>query len=489
MNSIEYRNLIEQNNGSYHLARLEMEEEYEDDEIVVCDSSYANLIDTLHTAHMDNARLRYYARGPQNREFSQMPLTPFIYEFFLFNSLYQIDWSASNESSGLIFHPHDKTEVRKQGQFVKFLRDNSRSKPELLQRAFDPIFDIEELEGSWTRVNADSRISDADGFKFFAHIRELQNLLRACPSPGSLTISNSKPDLDGFVEYINKVRNNIFHGSKTLGDAADRNQKRRIEVYELVLKGLTSLFFLAVGKDQAACDIIPCAVNLGLESPQSGHLEANREQILDWTSRQLMKVGDSRLIARFVHLAPPSKSLPDENSALFYPSAGKDMLTPLLLALPYCTRFYFYERSQRRSPPPQIQFPLRAIASPIPGSERLEWADEAGRRVLKCIVGGINRTIYWCHSDNSDFLNENVDLQFYFHRGDSWGEGGSGQKWDSDLLPKLLSKIPKARPCLYVTDGFPGGFATQYSSESFELNLPFVERGRIYYCGRLRYPR
>ena len=320
---------------------MEEQEEYDDEEIAEAGRRYGDLIDTLHAAHMDNARLRYYARGPMNREFSQMPLTPFIYEFFLFNSLYQIDWSSSNSSSGLVSHPHEKTEVWKQGRFVKFLRDHSRNKPELLHRAFEPICDIEELDGSWTRVSADSRIRDADGVTFFARIREFQDLLTGNPSPGSLTISKSRPDLDGCVEYINKVRNNIFHGSKTLGDSADRNQKRRIEVYELFLKGLTSLFFLAVGKDQAACDIIPCAVNLGLESLNGQQFEASREQILDWTSRQLMKVGDSRLIERFVHLVPPPKSLADGNAAMFYPSAGKDMLTPLMLALPYCTQFYF----------------------------------------------------------------------------------------------------------------------------------------------------
>ena len=64
---------------------MEEEEEYDGEGV-------ADLIDTLHAAHLDNARLHYYARGPQNRIISQMPLTPFIYEFFLFNSLYQIDW-------------------------------------------------------------------------------------------------------------------------------------------------------------------------------------------------------------------------------------------------------------------------------------------------------------------------------------------------------------------------------------------------------------
>lgn len=111
---------------------MEEPEDYVDGEMAGPGGYCADLIDTLHAAHMDNARLPYYARDPKIGEFSQMPLTPFIYEFFLFNSLYQIDWSASSSSSGLVSHPDEKTEVWKQGRFVQFLRDQSRTNPELL---------------------------------------------------------------------------------------------------------------------------------------------------------------------------------------------------------------------------------------------------------------------------------------------------------------------------------------------------------------------
>lgn len=465
---------------------MEEKAEHRDDLIEEPGRSYDDLIDILHSAHMDNARLHYFARGHNNREFSQMPLTPFIYEFFLFNSLYQNDWSASNNCSGLTSHSRERTEDWKQRQFVKFLRSGSRKRPELLYRAFAPICDIEDLDDTWTKVSADSRITDADGDKFFARVRAFRDLLKTYSRQGSLTISKSRPDLDGCIAYINKVRNNIFHGSKTLGDSADENQKRRIEVYELFLKGLTSLFFLVVGKSHAACDIVPCAVKLRLQSENGQQVEAYRGQILDWTSRGLMKEGDSRLIQCFVDLAPAPGPLTERKAAMFYPSAGEDMLTPLLLALPYCTHFYFYTRDARTTEPPMIQRALRSITSVQQESGRMKWNYDGERQTLNCIIGGVSRAIYWCHSDNLEFLKENVSLQFYFHRGDSWGEGGSGQRWDSDLLPGLLSKIPRNGSCLCLTDGVPGGFTAEYSSDFVKLDLPFVERKRAYYYGELR---
>ena len=168
---------------------------------------------------------------------------------------------------------------------------------------------------------------------------------------------------------------------------------------------------------------------------------------------------------------------------MFYPSAGKDMLTPLLLSLPYCNKFYFYE-SHQRARPPRIQAALREFALPPKSQERIEWVSDGGRRVMNFIVAGIPRTIYWSQTDNTQFLNEAVNLRFYFHRGDSDDDGGSCQRWDSKLLPKILLKIPAGESCLYVTDGMPGGFSEEHTSEAFAINLPFVERGRTYYCGR-----
>ena len=68
------------------------------------DESAVELVTVLHGVHCDNSKLQYYAERPSGGRVSIMPLTPFVYEFFLFNSLYQVDWVASNEKTGLVFH-------------------------------------------------------------------------------------------------------------------------------------------------------------------------------------------------------------------------------------------------------------------------------------------------------------------------------------------------------------------------------------------------
>ena len=60
---------------------MEDQEECAAQEIAEPDSCCTYLIDTLHAAHVDNPKLRYFAHGPRNRQISQMPSTPFIYEF------------------------------------------------------------------------------------------------------------------------------------------------------------------------------------------------------------------------------------------------------------------------------------------------------------------------------------------------------------------------------------------------------------------------
>ena len=51
-------------------------------------NSLTNFVDILRQAHEDGSRLDHFARHRQsNADHSTMPVTAFIYEFFLYNSV------------------------------------------------------------------------------------------------------------------------------------------------------------------------------------------------------------------------------------------------------------------------------------------------------------------------------------------------------------------------------------------------------------------
>ena len=460
-----------------------MEEEFECESM---NTDVDDMITMLHSVHMDNSRLQYYALRPGGGQVSIMPVTPFVYEFFLFNSLYQVDWRKSIDQHRVIYHSEESSETQDQRAFISFLKEYAKSNSSSVFRAFEPLLEIQNLDGEWTQVKPDSRISKAAGADFFSNIFQLQNILKSCGAPADMLTSKKVFDpIKECVHFVYLVRNNIFHGSKTLGETFEKNQKRRIEVYDLFLKCVTSLFFLATGKEEAACDIVPSTI-YSLSLPISNADEVfDQAKSLRAISKSLMKIGDSRLISRFtkVFVPPLVEAIPSQKSSLFYPSAGNDLITPIFMGLPYCTQFYFYDANH--SIPSSLPGILAGIngVSGITGTP--QWVALRSNHYLNFEFNKIARRIHYIRADNTKFLEEDAELKFYFHRGDSMGEGGSGQKWDSEFLPELLKKIPKNEVCLYLSDGQPGGFDEHHSLEKIELNLPFVQRGRFYFCGKL----
>lgn len=450
-----------------------------------------NLIDDLYGPHLDNVAYQYYARDIRSgiRTHSMMPHTSFVYEFFLFNSLYQVDWSSSHRS--VIYHSReDCGESKMQRKFISFLKERSADYPQYIYRAFFPLIYF-ETAGEWTSVVPDSRIDEEKGDNFFKNINLLKSLLESCKTPSEMPTSNKTFDiLQKCTYFIYLVRNNIFHGAKKLGDIYEPNQRRRIEIYDTFLKGINSLFFLLSGRKKAACDYIPCPLHISSEIVRE---IMNKEDILTAIARGMMKTADSQLIMQFFKQVNKQKTTKylSKRSSLFYPSASRDFITPILLGLPYCTQFYFFEISRinpRRQHIPDSILNLRNILWKIIGAKRPVELVYSAHDNVDCLdfeYDGLPRRIHWVHEDNTEIFNKDVELQFYFHRGDSWGEGGSGQQWDSKYLPELQKLIPSGSFAFYVTDGVPGGFQSECATETFDITVPFIDRNRTYYCGKL----
>jgi hypothetical protein len=60
----------------------------------------------------ENSTLHHFARDPDGKVTSTMYLTPFAYQFFIYNSLYQIDWAESVKNDEIKPSPHNDDEKK-----------------------------------------------------------------------------------------------------------------------------------------------------------------------------------------------------------------------------------------------------------------------------------------------------------------------------------------------------------------------------------------
>jgi len=209
-----------------------------------------------------------------------------------------------------------------------------------------------------------------------------------------------------------------------------------------------------------------------------------------------IKKQDRRLLQEFSEKYRPFNPPPILNSALFYPSAGTDFITPIILGLPFCREFYFYDheplgpsnrtKQNTNDYEERINKKLEKITDALKkingfDMHMVDWIINADEALINFNYDGTERTIHWVHKDNKDFLNEDVNLTFYFHRGDSCGEGGSDQLWDSGLLPILMKKIPSDTQCFFVTDGKPGGLLELVKENSHVFKADEGVEGNYYF--------
>lgn len=468
-----------------------------------------NFVDSIHKSHLDNAQRIYVANTIGGTQCAEpiSPITNFVFEFFLYNSLYAVDWEASDAQGRLIHHDRDGdcTESKMQNALESFCRQRCQAEDSYrLAEAFLPLAGLDDLSGTWTQITPDDRLKAEDGSRFFSKLAELGQ--RAAEN--DLQPTRRTFELISACRYFAYgVRNNIFHGSKSLSEIYEPDQARRIGVYDLFLRCLNSLFFLATGRKKhgAAFSQLPIIQRWG-----TSQIDLTLQQVYSLLKSDLLKPEDTLLHWKLFRSYRDVPTLSATNRrALFYPSAGKDFYFPLLVGLPFCTDFFFYDMKspdgQSRSDDEQIRLRDQrirqkrldagqkelqvAINELLPKSPCLE-IDFAEGRCLEFEFDSVTRRAWIVHEDNAAFLERDIPLSFYFHRGDSGdngpGEGGSGQRWDSDLLPQLHEKADREIGCRILTDGQPGGLLVDIASQCQKVSLPNSHKKRDYFYGVIR---
>ena len=369
-----------------------------------------NFLDVMYRTYTDNAKVQHLARERTGRSWSTMPTTSFVYNFFIYNSIYQFDWKTSLDKGELChWHGQDETDVKldtssakephnegtQQEALEKFMRNICRESPELLAVAFRPISQLDDLNGSWTQISAGQRISEADGRDFFRRLSDLGCLVQSAIETQDGIVPASKSNFKLIKEcryYVYHIRNNIFHGSKSLGEIGDKNQKRRLAHYDLFLRCILNLFFLCHKKSPLP-EVYSMLVTDDPPPPNRSRRKLETQIHISQSARRYSKPGDRQLISWIAEHDSGIVSQPRANSALFYPSAGEDIVTPTIIGLPHCRNFYYYELLIRALPASFIKGLEESLGTEIE-TQKTEYED-----LYLFDIDGIRRTIHWVHRD------------------------------------------------------------------------------------------
>ena len=219
-------------------------------------SPVTNLIEELRVVHNDYSNAKHwYKIGEQEQEHSSMYLTPFVYQFFMYNTLYQIDWNESLGGRKLKYLrklPAEKKKSReeqKQESFESFLRKKTKCSD--LVQTFKELPRVEQND-KWAEPIPDppdtpspERITSQDCTKFVGDWQAFQSRLHNMREPDrdDQLLEGAFNEIAGLRRFVYKVRCNVFHGRKSIEIAREQNQNERIRLYYYFLNGLVNLFF------------------------------------------------------------------------------------------------------------------------------------------------------------------------------------------------------------------------------------------------------
>lgn len=386
----------------------------------------------------------------------------FVYGFFVFNSIYSVNWDETlkNAPSQGIVTEHDM--VRE--------RDKITSFAQVCARRCLPC-DVEYFRRrastyvhSWTDrdmrqalamlengITQDPRTCAYRG----PFLRAFRRLIEA---PEGIQADSMGDTLRDLLLFIYMVRNNTFHGSKTLDELMSSEQTLRLSTYAAILCAIHDLFFRILQRHTnwrppVERLLIGRTIDSLCRLPATGSLAQGDRVIL--TNR------------RSTPSHPPGScfsshqqtGIPVPEGILFYPCCGDDIHDPINLFFDTISEFHFVDiqaipgQVSRRARSPN-GMPWRGLVPPILVREyHLEIDDSALVHIFVLSEPPGRVVKVYCHKDDGERVFNRLErISIFFYRGDSPGEGGSGVWW---LGPRLFNEVicKLENGGLIVTDG------------------------------------
>ena len=167
--------------------------------------------------------------------------THFIYAFFTFNTLYNIDWDKSLNCGDLRNWHKSKTEHEKISSYIDFccqddcfLKDYKVFFIKYVTRKYNYSEILEELKC----IEMDRRYSNGA----INNTTLISNFNNAC----SLCLTEDVFDqeaIDTIIRFVYKIRCNLFHGVKTMEDLKYPSQQKRLEIYSSFVVAINQMVF------------------------------------------------------------------------------------------------------------------------------------------------------------------------------------------------------------------------------------------------------
>ena len=206
----------------------------------------SSIKDFLQSVEISNAFSKDHLHGIKTSdEWDVFEPTRFVYAFFAFNMLYEVDWESTMESGHLRYLQAKKIRYAKD-QIKELIEFIFRNDPEAFERAlvtFDPerkIYDSvkhfypdKNTEGK-SKLNNSLTISRA----FLGSAQKFSN-------EETLTVD----DWFYLLEMSYAVRNNLFHGEKKANKMKEQGHRERLMHYGNILLATNEAFFEVVRSD------------------------------------------------------------------------------------------------------------------------------------------------------------------------------------------------------------------------------------------------
>lgn len=203
-----------------------------------------NQVLTLFTIHKNTTSYIHAVRkGNQELEEPFIP-THFIYEFFIFNTLYSINWKYSLNYGSI--KSLNGGELAEQEKYFAFIFENDEfveSYDSKFKRILFKI-DINEIKYIKDRVRLDKD-------HFSKHIKnrgslkdpdEVENFKKAVDSILAGEFINEEK-IKSIITLIYRVRCNIFHGVKSIDELNRDIERKKLKFYTNILIAVNQMVF------------------------------------------------------------------------------------------------------------------------------------------------------------------------------------------------------------------------------------------------------